>query len=63
MVGNRGADMIEVYILAAALVAAGAYINWLTWKLGRMATHLENQSVIIMAMMDGTEDKDDGNKL
>ena len=55
--------MIEVYILAAALVAAGVYINFLTWKLGKMATHLENQGVIIMAMMDDMEGKDDGNKL
>jgi hypothetical protein len=55
--------MIEIYILAAALVAAGGYINFLTWKLGRMATHLENQGVIIMAMMEDMEGKDDGNKL
>jgi hypothetical protein len=55
--------MIEVYILAAALVAAGGYINFLTWKLGRMATHLENQGAIIMAMMEDMGDKDDSNKL
>ncbi len=47
--------MIEVYILAAALVAAGAYINWLTWKLGQMATHLKNANTVLMAMMDDME--------
>jgi len=55
--------MIEVYILAAALVAAGGYINFLTWKLGRMATHLENQGAIIMAMIEDMGDKDDSDKL
>ena len=43
--------MTEVYILAVALVAAGAYINWLTWKLGKMATHLENANTVLMVMM------------
>ena len=44
--------MIEVYILATALVAAGVYINWLTWKLGKMATHLENANTVLMVMME-----------
>ena len=52
--------MTEVYILAAALVAAGGYINYLTWKLGRMYTHLENQGVIITAMIEDMEGKDGG---
>ena len=50
--------MIEVYILSAALVAAGAYINYLTWKLGRMHTHLENTNMVLMAMMEGERDGD-----
>ena len=51
--------MIEVYILAAALVAAGAYINWLTWKLGKMATHLENANTVLMVMMREEEENGD----
>ena len=51
--------MFEVYILAAALVAAGAYINWLTWKLGKMATHLENANTVLMVMMREEEENGD----
>ncbi len=51
--------MIEVYILAAALVAAGAYINFLTWKLGKMATHLENANTVLMVMMREEEENGD----
>lgn len=50
--------MIEVYILSAALVAAGAYINFLTWRMGKMETHLENANLVLMAMM---EDERNGN--
>ena len=52
--------MIELWILAGALVACGVYINYLTWKLGRMYTHLENQGVIITAMIEDMEGKDGG---
>jgi hypothetical protein len=51
--------MIGIWILSGALVAGGLYINFLTWKLGRMYTHLENQGVIITAMiqeMEGIEE-------
>ena len=51
--------MIEVHILAAALVAAGAYINFLTWKLGKMTTHLENANTVLMVMMREEEENGD----
>ena len=44
--------MIEIYILAGALVAAGAYINFLTWRMGKMETHLEYANLVLMAMME-----------
>lgn len=50
--------MIEVYILAAALVAAGVYINWLTWRLGKITTHLENANTVLMVMMEEERDGD-----
>lgn len=50
--------MIEIYILAGALIAAGAYINYLTFRLGRMATHLENTNMVLMAMMEEERDGD-----
>lgn len=52
--------MIGIWILSGALVAGGLYINFLTWKLGRMYTHLENQGVIITAMIEDMEGKDGG---
>ena len=55
--------MTEVYILAAALVAAGVYINYLTWKLGKITTHLENASTVLMVMMKEEEDGDGSDKL
>ena len=53
--------MIEVYILAAALVACGVYINYLTYKLGRMATHLENANTVLMVMIN--EEEENGREL
>ena len=50
--------MIEIYILAGALVAAGAYINYLTFRLGRMAARLENTNMVLMAMMEDDRDGD-----
>ena len=50
--------MFEIYILAGALIAAGAYINYLTWKLGRMHTHLENANTVLMVMMEEERDGD-----
>ena len=50
--------MFEVYILSAALVAAGAYINFLTWRMGKMETHLENANLVLMAMMEDERNGD-----
>jgi hypothetical protein len=53
--------MNELWILAGALVACGVYINYLTYKLGRMATHLENANTVLMVMMN--EEAENGGEL
>jgi uncharacterized membrane protein YcaP (DUF421 family) len=58
---NRRIAMTELWILAGALVACGVYINYLTYKLGRMATHLENANTVLMVMMN--EEAENGGEL
>ena len=51
--------MIELWILAGALVACGVHISYLNYKLGRMATHLENANTVLMVMIKEEEDGSD----
>ena len=43
--------MIEIWILAGALVACGLYISYLTYKLDRVTKTLENANMVIGVMI------------
>ena len=43
--------MNEIYLLSVALVAAGVYISYLTYKLDRVTKTLESANMVIGVMI------------
>lgn len=52
--------MIELYVCIAALVASAIYINFLNWRLGKLAGHIETQRALLEGAVELLEESKDG---